>query len=373
MEKSVGIITVNSFSSDVRIIKEATYLKKLGYQIEIISLDRKGTFVNDFDEYEGIAIRRYNPHTNFTDKISLIKGLKKIVYIFWYIKYILFVRKYVSKRYNYLHCMGLFETIIGVYSNILNNKKVIFDMRELYSGTTTSKVFNWIIDKILKVIICKSNYIIYLNDAQLRYRKRSESKWVYLPNYPDVSHFKDIKKIKSEYLRLNYAGTVRDYDSFKMLIEAVKGNEDVEVNIYGIGGILDSLKELSKENKNVYIHGKYDGVKESEYIYKVTDVVYSVYSPNRENWSTGLPVKLFESLWTETPMIAIIGTAFGNFVEMNNVGFTFDYTIKGLKSLIKEIKNSDLLEEKRSNIRKIKSNFTWEQVVSNLELIYKGD
>lgn len=372
MENTIGFITVDSFESDVRLYKEASYLISLGYSCEIISLDRKGQYQCDSDSYRGLKIKRYNPHTKLTDRLSRFKLLKMLIYVYWYFKYILFVKRYVADTNDYLHCMGMFETIIGVAANTKKQKKVIFDMRELYSGTTSNKVFNWISHKILKFIIKKSSYIIYLNDTQLKYKKNEATNWIYLPNYPDVTHFNDIQKIEYNKLRINYAGTVRDYASLSMLITIIKDDPEIEVHIYGAGGILDDLKKASNDIENVYIHGPYDGVRDSENIYKNTDIVYSVYNPDKENWCTALPVKLFESLCTETPMIAVEDTIFGNFVKENDIGFVFNYGEEGLRKLIKEVKNPNVLKNKKENIKKIKNRYTWNQIVMNLDEIYKG-
>ena len=60
-------------------------------------------------------------------------------------------------------------------------------------------------------------------------------------------------------------------------------------------------------------------------------------------------------------------------VKKYDIGFSVDGTNeKDIESLIKKIQdNREILEQKRKNIEKIKNKFVWEDVVKNLEEIYK--
>jgi glycosyltransferase involved in cell wall biosynthesis len=72
-------------------------------------------------------------------------------------------------------------------------------------------------------------------------------------------------------------------------------------------------------------------------------------------------VKLFEYLAYKKPIIAVKGTAVGDFVEENNVGWVINYDEVALKELIEFLQDTPLeIEKKIKNITKITPQNTWE-------------
>ena len=211
----------------------------------------------------------------------------------------------------------------------------------------------------------KCDHVIYVNDGQLTEPvSNPNNKYVYLPNFPEINTYVPITKTKSKDIRVNYIGSLRDYDSLRCLLDLKHGK--VQIGLYGTGICYDQLK---KEYKNANIYGKYDGVKDSAKIYRNTDILYCVYNPNIENWKKASPVKLFESIITHTPIIVSKGTVAGNFVEEYSIGMTVDYN--NSESLLKAI--TEIKENYKSyvkNIEKISNNYNWDTIKSNLNKIY---
>ncbi len=74
-----------------------------------------------------------------------------------------------------------------------------------------------------------------------------------------------------------------------------------------------------------------------------------------------MPLKLFEYIAHRKPIIAVKGTAAGDFVKKNNIGWVVEYDGKTLKDLITYLQNNlDEIEEKTKNIEKIIPQNTWE-------------
>ncbi len=94
-------------------------------------------------------------------------------------------------------------------------------------------------------------------------------------------------------------------------------------------------------------------------LYEKADLV-SLFWENFEYMDFAMPVKLFEYLSSQRPIIATEGTAAGDFVEANDVGWVIPYDEKALKRLLSEIKNNpEILIEKKNQISKILSMNTW--------------
>lgn len=90
-------------------------------------------------------------------------------------------------------------------------------------------------------------------------------------------------------------------------------------------------------------------------------------------WSFAIAVKLFEYMAYRKPIIAVKGTAVGNFVESNDIGWVINYTKEDLEKLLRYLTNNrDEINKKIENIEKIILNHTWEARARQVEKDLKG-
>ena len=74
-----------------------------------------------------------------------------------------------------------------------------------------------------------------------------------------------------------------------------------------------------------------------------------------------MAVKLFEYISYKKPIIAVTGTAVGDFIEKNDIGWTINYDEIKLKELITDLQNNpSQIDQKIKKIEKIISDNTWE-------------
>ncbi|MCD8423127.1 hypothetical protein [Tenacibaculum finnmarkense] len=105
---------------------------------------------------------------------------------------------------------------------------------------------------------------------------------------------------------------------------------------------------------------------ELDEIYNKSSVALYFVKP-QEIWSFAMGVKLFEYLSYRKPIIAVEGTAVGNFVSQNNVGWVIPYNEGKLKNLILFInENPQEILLKIKNIEKIINENTWEARVMQI-------
>lgn len=357
--EKVYMILTNGFDPDVRVYKEAKYLVKNGYNVTILCWDRKCDYIDKKEEkLEGVQIERFCIPSKPGSGMKQIKP---------YIQFLKQVKKYLKdKEYGYLHCHDFDGILVGMCTKKRKQKKVIFDMHEIYNQYAFAKIpiFHYILQKIIQ----KSNYIIYVNDEQIKEIKEKE-KLIFLPNYPEKTTYTPIEKEEFSKIRVNYIGSLRDYESLNSLMQLSKQNTDIEVGLYGTGVCYERLAEESKDLP-VKLYGKYDGITESGKIYRNTDILYCSYNPNVENWKNAYPVKLYEAIITLTPIIVSKNTKVGEFVEKLKIGETIEYNNEN------EVFNAIQIISKNykkyiENLRKIQNEYQWEKVVDNLEKIYK--
>lgn len=265
-EKNIVMLLDNAFEPDIRVYKEATYLIREGYNVEIICLDKKNKYADKPTEmYDGIKIKRIFCRTEKITKLIennyIIGKLKPIIYSWWLIKFIIKAKKYLQyKDFEILHCHDLIMAFIGV--TFFKDKKVIFDMHEYY-GNNTNKFKNLVIKKITKYTQNKSKWIIYVNEFQKKQcNKKNQNKLVELPNYPEEKTFENIKKTKSDKIRISYIGKVRDFKSLSELAEISNLDDRLDIAIYGNGSEYDKLfSYLKKRNKEKILKGEYNRTK----------------------------------------------------------------------------------------------------------------
>ena len=75
-----------------------------------------------------------------------------------------------------------------------------------------------------------------------------------------------------------------------------------------------------------------------------------------------MPIKLFEYLGNMCPIIGTVGTAAGEFIESNDIGWSIPYDEYELEKLLKNLSNNRMiLEEKRNGMRKVMIQNTWQE------------
>lgn len=362
----IVMILTNGFFPDLRVYKEAKYLEKKGYNIEILCWDRDNRYLDKRIEYlNNIKIIRFN------EKSQYGSGLKQI---FQLMKFKNDCKKYLKSQdfnYDYMHCHDLDGMLVGFLLH-KHGDKIIFDMHEFYNTGSYSKIF-FIVKPVLKYLQHMAYKIIHVNDKQIEnISKEDRDKLVYLPNFPEQSKFESIEHKYSEDIRITYAGYVRHLIPLTNLIKAANGLEHIKVSIHGIGEIWNQIKDMEKKYKNVIVTGAFNHEEISEF-YSESDLIYIVYNKGDKNDESALPTKFFEAIISDIPMIVSKNSLLEDTVKKYDIGFSVDGTdIEDIKNLILKIqKNPKLLNEKRENIKKIKNKFIWEEIVKNLDIIYQ--
>lgn len=363
----ITMILTNAFSPDVRVYKEAKYLVGKGHKVTILCWDKtpeKGLPLRE--NKDGINIIRFGiPSVAGT-------GMKQSGA---YFKFIRSCRKYLKKhKCDCLHCHDLDGALVG-YLTRKAKTPFVFDMHEFYEkGSKTKKtIIHWFVMKL----VSKAKAVIYVSNESLkRYGKQFGEKFYVLRNYSDPSFFTDCKKVSSERFRIAYIGEVRNQiPEFTALFEAVKGMDNVRVDIYGGGVDLPRLEELKNHYSNVTVHGRYDGIRESNRIYSNTDVSFIAYDTENPNYHGDFePVKLYEAVITGTPIIATGDLNPGRLAEKERIGLSVDTkSADEIQNAIHRfISDKDFFEECKNNMEKIAVRYDWNNAVRILDRVYLG-
>ena len=158
------------------------------------------------------------------------------------------------------------------------------------------------------------------------------------------------KNEKSDRLNIFYVGGIsEDVYNFEKLLVAVRGKKEIELKICCRENEWNKQKDrLMKylDNNISIVHLTGNDLSEC---YKEADICGLIFEEN-EYRKFAMPIKLFEYLSNNKPIIATKGTAAGKFVEENGIGWTVEYDTIEIENLLERLKNN------KNEIEKIKEN-----------------
>lgn len=180
-----------------------------------------------------------------------------------------------------------------------------------------------------------------------------------------------------EPLKLFYVGGVGELYDLTKLMQTVCELSRVQLVICCRANEWDERKEYYSEYMNERIRIVHaSGIELNKY-YKDADICMLFFeSEGYRNFA--MPIKLFEYLANLKPIIATEGSAAGEFVEKNGIGWTIPFSKDILKQLLQKIcDDTNILEEKKEKMVKARELNTWKsrgaQVIQNLKKRGKKD
>ena len=85
-------------------------------------------------------------------------------------------------------------------------------------------------------------------------------------------------------------------------------------------------------------------------------------------WEFAMPLKLFDYIKYNKPIIAVKNTKVGSFVNNNGIGWCIDYNKDDLENLFNQfLNNLNLINSKIKNIQAICKNHTWENRINTIK------
>lgn len=359
----------NAYDPDVRVYKEAVYLVRRGFSVTILCWDR--TPEKEYPAHEvkdGIEIVRF-PFASVAGS-----GGRQLAAFFSYIRA---CRKYLKAHpCDYFHCNDIDGAIAWYLAKPSGNIPMVFDMHELYEDIGARHAVKLRFWRWLTIfMIRRSRYALYENDLYLREPYRSvQDKLLPLKNYPDSDLLQPLPKTESSVFRIGYHGAVRSQiPEFATLFEAVRGMEDVRVDIHGGGPDLLRLRELEKQYDNVHVHGPFNGTMELTALYANTDIVYAGYRPYSRTRECAEVVKFFECIVTGTPLILTEAyTGMADRIRKYGFGLTCDtLDVDAVRAAVVKLKDDVVFRRQcaESELR-LAPQYDWKKAVRILDIAY---
>jgi|GEM_PF-338553 len=287
--------------------------------------------------------------------------------------------KFIKKnKPDFLYLSKTDMLMVGViYKKFFNrNTKIIYEVSDLHTLIIDpqrkffKKIVSYLLNRIER-ILCKSiRLLVVTSEYFYKYYYRDfvdSKKLLFIPNTPNPEVFKNFSRKKNKVFTIGFIGAVRYGKQLEMLIDAAQ-ECNVNVLIAGIGVDYNRILQYANGKEFVEVYGAYIYEKEIKSLYERVDCVYSVYDASMKNVQIALPNRLYEAVYTTTPIIAAKNTYLGEIVEENNIGISVKYDdFSDLVNAINNLKNNEgLIESFIDNSMRLKETWVLEQY--NLKL-----
>lgn len=199
--------------------------------------------------------------------------------------------------------------------------------------------------------------------------KVSKNKFSALPPGHNFSRVTDTLNKNSGSLKLFYVGGLSNHYQLHLLFEALQELPEVDFTLCTREAEWQAIKheypELSQNIKIIHKTGP-----EMERCLQACDVAVLFVKPQRY-WEFAAPVKLYEYIGFQKPVLASEETLAGQFVKENSIGWSLPYTKEAVIAQLRLlVKDPSLLTAVQENIVKIASKHSWaaraRQVVKDL-------
>lgn len=344
---------------DPRVQKYCDYLVNENIDYRIFCWDRDMKYSDD------------ELHTYFHEKAGYGTGLKNIFGIIKFNKFLFWQLYKHQKSYDVIHACD-FDTILpALFFKVFYRKSIIYDIFDWFvdSRHFSNKFVKHTILFIEKLALRLSDAVIICDEerkSQLNYCPKKL--WI-LPNIPsfnfslyDTTTTKENSAEKT--ITLSYVGTMPADRGIDKLLECVKNNPILQLNIAGFG-IMDKLVlKYSNEYSNIRFFGTVPYEKGMR-IMANSDIIVAIYEKSVLNNVYAAPNKYYEGLYLGKPILTTKGTLVGKHTEQYNTGFVIGETLEEMESFFKQNKLKYRIMEYGQNAKKV-----WNEKYSNYVRIF---
>lgn len=372
------MVLTNAFDPDPRVYKEARSLVGIGHSVDIFCWDRESRYTDKPVEIlDGIRIIRFFSQGAYGTGYKQLKG---------YLSFCKATMKYaLQNKFDAVHSHDFDALIIGRRIQKRLKIQLVFDEHDFFHLYFRNR-HGWINQRIADLVLCFQKHILQNVRVHIVVTPQmkafyetdggSESKATIriITNAPMKESFAGIRtKENHKKPVIGFVGTIRYLDELKILIKVAADYPGIGILIAGKGRALEPLLQFQNEQavSNVEITGEYT-LEQLEEIYAGIDVTYLIYPPSDSEIS--LPNKFFESIITETPIIADSKAEYGQMVRSLGIGWTVESQRieESLRTIFKELDSDPkILDKYKENMRRIKEDYFWESNIPLLREIYE--
>jgi glycosyltransferase involved in cell wall biosynthesis len=384
-QSQVVMLSAKSYAVGTRVKKEAESLKKLGYDVTVLSWDRLGTQPRNAT-YDGIPVRGFRliNGSNFSKiNYALATVMLQVVYAAWCLNH--------CKGKWVIHAHDVNTFLAGAIVRVIRFRdvKLIYDCHEFTPGAYAewySPLVGRVIGAIEKSLLNVADVILTVSPPIREYLSKNTRKPV-VTIYNTVSGSdvptEDRASLKRKYgldgFVISYVGLLRLDVSLDEFVEAARqmkvnnSADGIQFLVVGDGPDLERIKSISEDlGEMVRFVPRVPHKIALEYV-AASDLAYAIYRNIGENTSVAMPWKLFEAMGCGTPVLVRGGTYTSRFVDMVQVGLVVENPTADeiSRKITWAAKNKSFLDEiSKSSKKQFVEVYNWDSMEERLSLIY---
>lgn len=362
---------------EVRVEREAQALIDAGYEVDVISLQRKGepsTEVVDNVKIYRLPVKRHRGKGTLVQMVEYLS--------FFLLAFFKLTRLHLSSRYNSVQVHNLPDFLVfAALVPRLTGSKIILDLHDLmpefFAASFDSGMQSWPVRLLVlqeKLACAFANHVITVTEQwkeTLANRSASASKVSVVMNVADMEVFDrnilpERTPSSNGHFNIIYHGTITQRYGLDLLLQAVsKLREEIpclHVTIHGQGEYLDELKQLARELKlenHIFFSDQFVPTAELPLMILRSDVAVV---PYRSNIFTDgiLPTKLMEYVALGVPVIASRTPAIQAYFNDSMVQYFSPGAVEELAGCIRELyQDRDRLNRIARNADRFNQEYSW--------------
>jgi len=361
----VIMLRSNPISPDVRLEKEANTLADAGYDVTLLGWLRYG---NDS------ILETRSKYTIKRIKFLAPFGKRIVFYLpFWWS---LVFFHLLTDEWDVVHAADLDTFVPALCAAKLRRKKVVYDIFDFYVDMVSFPApISSCIAKFDIFLMRFADALIIVDPSRLKQIKReNDSSVAIIFNSPmDDNCISDTKFHKDEqYFKIFYSGHLFKDRDFNSIIEIVKENKNLRLEVVGWGDFEEEFIELIGEESRISFGGM---IPYKEVIQRTlkSDLLFALYDPSVPNNLYASPNKLFEAMMCGKPIIVNDGTSMAEIVRKENCGLIVPYgNVNAIKhAILMLIDDPQLCRQLGENGRKAyEQKYNWKIMERRLLDVY---
>lgn len=352
------LVRSNDINPDPRLQKYIDFLTEIGEDFQVLGWNR------------GVEEVRKPKHEYFNLKAAYGMHYYNIINK---LRWFLFIFKYLikhKKKYHIVHACD-FDTALPVYlAKILTKKRMIFDIFDWMSDESKKGVIYWVIGILERKVFEKADYAIICEPERRMQISVVKDGVLVMPNIPTIrlveisSIAEEISSQKKSYhLILSYVGVFDSDRGLENLLDLLKDNKNIYLNIAGFGHLENNIKLFAKKYDNIKFWGKVD-YNQGLNIMKNSDLIIAMYYTASPEHKFAAPNKYYEGLYLGVPIVTTEKTLVGEKVTKYNTGFSIGEVQNSLVNLLEDPNLSNLIKEAAMDAKSLWLN-KYENYISN--------
>lgn len=243
--------------------------------------------------------------------------------------------------------IGLFyRDIYWLFEKIENNNSSLKKKFMKFFYAYDLKKYNELVDIVYLPSMQMAKYIPIVNQDKFK---------ALPPGHDEYGSFESKKNIDK--IELLYIGGLGSHYQMHKLFSVLKKFPKIHFTLCTRENEWQNAKEEYELSENISIVHK--SGEELNELYQNTDIAMLFVKP-QEYREFAAPVKLYEYIGKEKPIIASKGTLAGEFVEENDIGWTLEYKEEFLKEFFEKLQDeSNEVNIKKENMINVKINNSW--------------